>query len=161
MRQETLKRYLLGIGIAAAVVGVDLFTKRLASIEFVGGSRSIIPGLLWFTFGENPGAAFSMFRNAGPFLGIAQLAAVGIVLWSFRTERPTVEVAGLALVMGGAAGNVTDRIFRGPGALDGHVIDWIQFPNFPIFNVADSAITIGVALMMIAAWLQRPRVASA
>jgi signal peptidase II len=58
--------------------------------------------------------------------------------------------------MGGAAGNLIDRLARGEGLVDGLVIDWIQFPNFPIFNIADSSLTIGVGFMLLATWRARP-----
>lgn len=137
-------------------MALDLFTKRLAAIEFIGGARTIIPGVLSFTYGENPGAAFSMLQGVGSLLGVAAFIAVGVVLWSIRNERPRLELVGLGMIMGGATGNLIDRIARGDELLDGHVIDWIQFPNFPIFNIADSSITVGVALILITSWRQRP-----
>lgn len=142
------------LAVLVATVGVvlDLVTKRLAAIHFVDAPIEIIPGVLTFTYGENPGAAFSMFQDGGTLFGVAALVAVGVILWSVRQPRPTLEVVGLGLIMGGAVGNLVDRIARGEGLLDGHVIDWIQFPNFPVFNLADSGITVGVALMIIAAW---------
>ncbi len=144
----------VALAVVVATVGVvlDLVTKRLSAIHFVDRPIEIIPGVLTFTYGENPGAAFSMFQDGGTLLGVAALVAVGVILWSVRQPRPTLEVVGLGLIMGGAVGNLVDRIARGEGLLDGHVIDWIQFPNFPVFNLADSGITVGVVLMIIAAW---------
>ena len=63
--------------------------------------------------------------------------------------------AGLTLVLGGALGNLVDRIMRGPGWLDGHVVDWIALPNFPTFNIADSAITVGAVFLVLGAWRNR------
>jgi signal peptidase II len=69
-------------------------------------------------------------------------------------ERPR-ETVALGLVMGGALGNLIDRVFRGSGLLDGAVIDWVDFSFFPAFNVADSAISIGAALAVLFAFLDR------
>ena len=150
IQEKLTQRYAIAIAIALAIVVLDLITKRIAAVSFAEAEVTVIPGLLWFTYGENPGAAFSIFQNAGPLFGVAALVAVSVVLGALRTARPTVEVVAFGMVMGGAVGNLVDRITRGPGLLDGHVIDWIRLPNFPIFNIADSAITLAVALLFIA-----------
>ncbi|MGF1664643.1 MAG: signal peptidase II [Acidimicrobiia bacterium] len=152
--QEGVKPYLLAVPVAIAVIAADLWTKRIAAASFADGPLTVIPGVLAFTFGENPGASFSMFQDGGSYLALAAVVAVVVVLVALRQPRPTAEVVAFGLIMGGAVGNLTDRIFRADGFLDGHVIDWIQFPNFPIFNLADSAITISVVLLFIVAWVQ-------
>lgn len=152
--QEGLRAYVLAIATALAIVAGDLVTKRIAAASFADERVTVIPGVLWFTFGENPGASFSMFQDAGPFLAVAAIVAVIVVLVAMRHPRPTLEVVAFGLIMGGAVGNLVDRIARADGFLDGHVIDWIQFPNFPIFNIADSAITISVVLLFLTAWQQ-------
>lgn len=156
MRKAKLRPYLVAVPLAGLVVGVDLFTKRVAAGSFVGAPRVVIPGVLTFTYGENRGAAFSMFQEGGPLLATAAVVAIGVILWALRAPRPGLEVVGLGLIMGGAAGNLIDRLARGEGLVDGLVIDWIQFPNFPIFNIADSSLTVGVALMLLATWRARP-----
>jgi signal peptidase II len=138
--------------VAAAVVGIDRFTKWWAAAEFADGPHTIIPGVLSFRFTENSGAAFSLFQNAGPILGIAAVIAVGVVGAALARKRPGYEVVGFGLIIGGALGNLIDRIVRGPGLLDGRVIDWVQLPNFPTFNVADSAITMAVVTLLIGSW---------
>ncbi|MXX45221.1 MAG: signal peptidase II, partial [Acidimicrobiia bacterium] len=77
-----------------------------------------------------------------------------VVGWALRTPRPGLEVIGLGLVMGGAVGNLVDRATRGEGLLDGKVVDWIQVPNFPVFNLADTALTVGVGLVLLSALRQ-------
>ncbi len=149
------RRYLLAGGIAGAVVATDLFTKRLASIRFTDETVEVIPGFLEFTFHENPGAAFSLFRSGGPVLAVAAVVIVSLLIFALRTERPTVEVAAYGFVMGGALGNLADRVFRGEGLLDGKVIDWISLWFIPTFNIADASITVAVALLVIGAWTQR------
>ena len=138
--------------IAAGVVGLDLVTKRWAGQEFADGPLILIPGILTFRFVENPGAAFSMFENAGPFLGVAAVVAVAVVAASLAKPRPTHEVVSFGLIIGGALGNLIDRIARGPGILDGKVIDWIDLRPIPTFNVADSAITVAVTILIIGSW---------
>lgn len=143
------------MAIAVAVVGLDLLTKRYAALNFVEARQEIIPGILNFTYTENPGAAFSMFQSAGPFLGIAAVLIVAVLLYSLRTERPTLEVSAYGLVMGGALGNFADRLFRSDGFLDGNVIDWVNLWSIPTFNIADSSITIAVVLLIFDAWRRR------
>lgn len=75
---------------------------------------------------------------------------------SFRVRSPWA-VASVALIGGGAAGNLVDRIFRDPGGLYGHVVDFISIGNFAIFNVADAAITVGVVVYLIFALVIEPR----
>jgi signal peptidase II len=153
VRSEKLKsRALLAYAIAAGVVALDLLTKRLAGTYFVEAPRVIIPRVLSFRYTENPGAAFSLFQNAGPFLGIAAVIAVGFMSAALAKPRPRYEGVAFGLIIGGALGNLVDRITRGPGFLDGKVIDWVQLPNFPTFNIADSAITVAVALLLIGSW---------
>lgn len=146
------RQFLIGVGTGAAVVVVDLLTKRLAAAAFADERATVIPGVLWFTYTENFGAAFSLLQDAGVFLSIAALTAIVIVLNALREERPLIETIAFGLIGGGAAGNLVDRIARGDGLTDGGVIDWIQIPNFPVFNIADSSITIAVVLLLAQAW---------
>jgi signal peptidase II len=150
-----IRRYAIAVGLAAAVVLVDLLTKRWASIELVSEPLVIIPGFLELSYTENPGAAFSLFQNAGPFLGAAAIAVTTGLLMSLRRERPLLETAAFGLIIGGALGNLIDRIFRGEGVLDGYVIDWVNLWWIPTFNMADMSITIAVGLLLIQAWRTR------
>lgn len=150
-----IRRYSTAIGIAVALVTVDLLTKRYASTRFDGSPVEVIPGFFGFTYTENPGAAFSLFQNAGPVMGLAAIVVSGIVLWMLRADRPMLEVVALGFVLGGANGNLMDRIFRGDGWLDGKVIDWINLWIIPTFNVADASVTIAVGLLLIHAWKTR------
>lgn len=153
MRPQGLTARLGTVGlIAGLVVAADLITKRWAAQEFPGDPRVIIDPILTFTYTENPGSAFSLFRNGGPILGVAAMVALAVVVASVWHPKPRGEVIAFGLVAGGALGNLADRVFRGDGFLDGRVIDWIQFPNFPVFNLADSSITVGVALLLVISW---------
>ena len=150
-----IRRYAVAVGLAAAVVVTDALTKRWASVSLTGDPLVIIPGFLELSYTENPGAAFSLFQNAGPFLGMAAIAVTTGLLWSLRRDRPMLEVVAFGLIIGGALGNLLDRIFRGEGFLDGHVIDWVNLWWIPTFNVADMSITVAVALLFIHAWRTR------
>jgi signal peptidase II len=141
--------------LAAAVVLIDALTKRWAAIEFSDGPLVIIPDFLVLTYTENPGAAFSMLPNAGPYLGVAAIAVCIGLLWSLRNEHPFLETLAFGFIIGGALGNLVDRVFRGPGLLDGKVIDWIDLWWIPTFNVADMSITIAVSLLLIHSWRTR------
>lgn len=147
--KNLILRLVTGVAVAVAVVTVDLVTKRHAEV-YRDAPVEVIPGVLTFTYTENPGSAFSLFQDAGPVLGLIAGMAVVLVLGSLRHPRPAIEVVAFGLIMGGAAGNLMDRVFRGDGLLDGRVIDWIEFPNFPVFNLADTSITVAVALLLIA-----------
>lgn len=150
-----IRRFTVAGGLAAAVVLSDIMTKRFASIRFSDGPLVVIPDFLVLTYTENPGAAFSMFQDAGPFLGLAAIAVSIGLLWSLRSDRPPLETVAFGLIIGGALGNLFDRVFRGPGLLDGKVIDWVDLWWIPTFNVADMSITIAVGLLLIHAWLTR------
>lgn len=149
------RRYSIAVGLAIAVVIVDALTKRWASVHLVDTTLVLIPGFLELAYTENPGAAFSLFQNAGQFLGIAAIVVAGALLWSLRKEHHILETAAFGLIVGGALGNLVDRVFRGTGLLDGYVIDWINLWWIPTFNVADMSITIAVSLLVIHAWRTR------
>lgn len=154
VRSAILRRYLVGLTVIGAVVALDLLTKRWAAGTLPGQRRRIIPWLLHFTYTENSGGAFSLFQQNGVILGVIAMGAVVAFLWMLRRDAPRWELLGIAMIAGGALGNLIDRIARGDGFLDGRVIDWIQFPNFPVFNIADSAVTVGVATLIISALIQ-------
>ena len=147
-----IRRYLIGLGIATAIVVADLLTKRYAAINFDGNPVEIIPGFFGFTFVENPGGAFGMFQNGGVIIGIAALIITVVVLVALAAERPLAETIALGLVVGGAVGNLVDRFARGDGIIDGAVIDWVELWWIPTFNIADSSVTVAVALLLIHAW---------
>lgn len=150
-----IRRYSTSGSIAAAVVTTDLVTKRLAALSFRDGGVTVIPDVLAFTFTENPGAAFSLLQNAGPVLGVAAIVVSILILVALRKPRPTLELVALGLVLGGAMGNLLDRIFRGPGLLDGKVVDWVVLGPIPTFNIADASVTTAVGLLLLHAWLNR------
>jgi signal peptidase II len=109
----------------------------------------LIGTLLQLTYVENSGAAFSFGTSSTLIFSIIAMAtAITITYYSKRiTSKGWALVLGL--VLGGVFGNLTDRIFRQPAVLRGAVIDWIQVPHWPVFNVADSAIVIAACVAVV------------
>ncbi len=131
--------------IAAIVLIADRVTKELAG-GIPAEGITIIPGIIGLKYAENRGAAFSMLSGAPRILGVLSLAVIiGGYIWLRKKEIAAFPLTGLALMAGGAAGNMFDRLIRG------FVPDMIEtrFMNFPVFNVADSCLVVGCALVMI------------
>lgn len=136
--------------IAWAVWLLDFATKSWALNSL--DSRNpvkVIGEFLQLTLVKNPGAAFSLAQGATiVFTLLAILVVAAIAYYSTKiTSFGWSIVLGLAL--GGILGNLTDRIFRAPGFFTGHVIDWIQLPNWPVFNLADTAIVVAASIAVI------------
>ncbi len=139
--------------LSAVVVAIDQLTKWLASTLLVFHEPLPVVPFLNLTLTHNPGAAFSFLSQAGGwqrwfFAAVAVGVSIAVVLWMRRVPRGEWWVsAGLALVLGGALGNLLDRLVLG------HVVDFVDLYygtwHWPAFNVADSAITAGVAALLI------------
>jgi signal peptidase II len=109
----------------------------------------LIPGVLQLTYTTNTGGAFGIFDHAPWLFAVATIViSILIVRASAGVSRPIVAIA-LGLVLGGALGNLADRISGGV-SLSGHVVDFIDFRIWPVFNLADSAIVIGALLLVVA-----------
>ncbi|MEV5650069.1 signal peptidase II [Nocardia sp. NPDC052254] len=137
--------------IAAVVLAVDLGTKALVVAKMTPGEPiSIIGDVVRLTLIRNSGAAFSMATGMTWLLTLVAVAVVIGVIRIGRTLRSLGWAIGLGLVLGGAVGNLVDRMFRAPGPLQGHVIDFIAVTRWwPVFNVADSAIVCGAILLVV------------
>lgn len=116
-------------------------------------SITFIDGFLEFQLTRNSGAAFSSFQGLGPLIGILAVGVVGWIVIMLRSDPHPMEATALALVLGGALGNLIDRVFRGDGVLDGAVVDFVDLWFIPTFNIADMAITFGATLLVLAALL--------
>jgi signal peptidase II len=137
--------------VALTVVVLDQLTKWWA-INTLDTRDIDIVWTLRFHLSFNSGMAFSQGEGLGPVIGVVALAViVGLVLTMRRADSRLMNVA-VGLIVGGAIGNVIDRLFRSPGWLRGSVVDFIDFQWFPIFNVADMGITIGGFLLVGASW---------
>lgn len=137
----------LFFALAGSIFALDQLTKVVVDrLLPEGSSHVLIPGVLLLTHIRNPGTAFGLLRGSGSFLTVITIAAViFIVAYWFAVRRqerisPLLSL-GLALPLGGAAGNLVDRLRLG------HVIDFVDFRVWPVFNVADTAITIGACLV--------------
>jgi signal peptidase II len=140
------------VAVALTVLILDIATKvTVVALLSDRAPARLLGGLLTFRVFRNPGAAFSI----GPSLTLVFTAiAVGVIIYILRTSRRIRSVAwatSLGLLLGGATGNLTDRIFRSPGPLRGYVVDWIQVPHWPVFNISDSAIVCGGVLAVLLA----------
>lgn len=136
--------------IAWVVWILDSLSKSLAQRYLEGvPAKSLIGNLLKLTYIRNSGAAFSFVQDGSVILAAFAIFALFVLAyWTPRINSlPWALVFGLLL--GGTLGNLTDRTFRGAGGiLNGEVIDWIQIPHWPIFNLADSAIVVAALLAM-------------
>jgi signal peptidase II len=146
------RRVGLLFGVAAAVFAADVITKIIAVAALTPYHQvKVIGTLLTLDLVRNSGAAFSF----GPGITIVfTLIAVSVIFFIVRTSRRLHSLAWavtLGLLLGGAAGNLTDRLLRSPGVFRGEVVDWIQLPHWPVFNVADSCIVCGGFLAVVLA----------
>ena len=140
------------VPVATTIVVLDQVTKSWAVNELA--DRDI--DLFWtlrLNLSFNTGMAFSAGQNWGPVIGVvAMLVVVGLLL-SMRRQPGRLTDISVGLIVGGAIGNIIDRLFRQEGWLRGGVVDFIDFQWFPIFNIADMAITIGGGLLVLASFL--------
>lgn len=129
--------------LASKVVVVATLADR-PPVELFGGAVRLVEA-------RNSGAAFSLAQGATVLLSLVALAVVVFILRIARKLRSGPWAISLGLILGGALGNLADRIFRSPGPLRGAVVDWIDLRVWPVFNVADSAIVCGGALAVLLA----------
>jgi signal peptidase II len=147
---SSVGRRILFAATALIVLVLDQTTKVLAEAYLVSGSIPIVGDLLRFTLAYNKGAAFSLGFGATWILTLISSVAI-VALLIYGPKVKTMDWALIAgFVLGGAAGNWIDRMFRQPELFNGHVVDFIQIPfNFPIFNLADTFLVIGVSLAVL------------
>jgi signal peptidase II len=128
----------------------DLGTKVWAvDVLYSRANVEVIGSFLQLTFVKNPGAAFGIGAGSTIIFTIFALSVL-VIITRYATQLTSKGWAVVCgLVLGGILGNLTDRIFREPGFLQGHVIDWIQIPNWPVFNIADSAIVIAALIAIV------------
>jgi signal peptidase II len=138
--------------VAAAVWTLDRVSKLWVERTLAGRPPiTVIPGVLDLRFTTNPGGAFSLGqRSPWIFVGASILVSIAIVVTAFRHTNVATSLA-LGLVLGGAVGNLTDRIVRGP-TFSGHVVDFVDFHVWPVFNLADSAIVVGAVVLAISSF---------
>lgn len=150
-----MPRYSRLIGLALTVIVLDQVAKALVVHALPSGGLALFGGAIHLDYVRNSGAAFGVYRTGGlTFAVIAVLVSAGILVYFRRLARSPLAVRfGLGLIEGGALGNLIDRVRLG------YVVDFIDLRWWPVFNVADSAIVVGVALLLIQSLLpgQPPR----
>ena len=138
--------------VALFVIVADQLTKHWAVNELV--DRDI--DLFWtlrFNLSYNTGMAFSRGEDLGPIIGVLALVVVVVLLLSIKRQPGRLTDVAVGMIVGGAIGNVIDRLFRQEAWLRGGVVDFIDFQWFPIFNIADIGVTVGGALLVLASWM--------
>lgn len=149
MSRLTIKRrYLVS---TAFVVVADQLTKHWAVTHLSDGHADHVVWTLQFNLGFNSGMAFSQGTSFGPLIAVLAFVAMTVLAVTLRRSESAVTSVGVSLVLGGAIGNFADRLFRGDAWLRGKVVDFIDFQWFPVFNIADSAITVGGTVLVLAA----------
>lgn len=134
--------------IIVAIVIADQATKNWALNSLSDGRTIDLVWTLRFNLVFNSGMAFSQGQGMGRLIG---LLAIGVAVWlwlSLKKATTNLSLVGTAMLIGGALGNVVDRLFRGEKWLAGSVIDFIDLQWFPVFNIADSAVTLGAAMLI-------------
>ncbi|HKE99988.1 MAG TPA: signal peptidase II [Actinomycetes bacterium] len=152
------RRLALVYGTALGVLAVDQLTKSLVVDRLAGrGPVEVLGSVVRLRYTTNTGGAFSLFPDFPLFFAFMAVAvAVAIALYARRVATTGVLLT-LGLILGGALGNFTDRLLRGGTLLHGEVVDFIQVRPWPVFNVADSCITVGAVLLaLVMGRVERP-----
>lgn len=151
---------------AAVIAVVDQVTKYLAEASLVPGERvDVLGGVLGLRLFYNSGAAFSLGTSITPVLTTFACVAVVVMVVALVRTWSTWWAVAVGVLLGGAVGNVVDRLFRAPGVGRGEVVDFLELPRWPIFNVADMAVVTGAVLIVLLSVkdvpFQRGRIADA
>lgn len=150
------RRVRLLLAVAAAVLAADVVSKQLVVAWLADGPPlHVVDGVLQLVVTRNAGAAFSIGQGATVIFSVIALVVIGAIIRVAGRLHSGAWALALGLILGGALGNVTDRLFRSPGPLRGHVVDWIELPHWPVFNLADAAIVVGgvlAVLLSVAGW---------
>jgi signal peptidase II len=150
----TAARVALGVTGVLAVV-LDQWVKHLSTAHLHEGQPvRILGGLIYLSLLRNSGAAFSFGSGHTWVFPVITVVVIGWIVWMARKLRSVPWGIALGLVLGGALGNLCDRLFRAPGPFRGHVVDMISVfapygERFAVFNIADSCLTVGVALAVL------------
>ncbi|HEU4897267.1 MAG TPA: signal peptidase II [Actinomycetota bacterium] len=144
------RRMLALYGTAALVLALDQLTKHLVVTNLAGRPPvDLLDDVVQLRYTTNSGGAFSLLTGAPLFFGIMAIVIVGGIIYASRRAQPLSLLVVLGLVLGGALGNLTDRLLRGDGLLRGEVVDFIKVGWWPVFNVADSCVVVGGILLAV------------
>jgi signal peptidase II len=141
------------LGVAGFVVAADAVSKTLVLDRLPGHPPvRLLGGLVTLALTRNAGAAFGIGTSYTAIIALVACAVIAFIVRTAGRLRSLAWSAALGLLLGGAAGNLGDRLFRSPGPMRGRVVDWINLPHFPwTFNLADSAIVCASALIAVLA----------
>lgn len=149
-------RALLAVTAGGAVLA-DQATKAIVLATLRDGeSVRALDGVLYWTLQRNPGAAFGIFRRAPVLFTVLAIVISAAIIASAPRVKERLQAVAFGLVLGGALGNLGDRLFRPPSPFRGHVIDFIDLRVWPTFNLADAAVVIGAALLAISSFRSEP-----
>lgn len=156
MLNSTLRDYLILFGVAGVSVGLDQWTKALVREHIAYGSQWMPEWLSWltpyarFVHWSNSGAAFGMFQDGNQVFKILAFIVIGAIIYYYpQVEKESFYLKfALGLQLGGATGNLIDRL------LNNEVTDFISVGAFPVFNIADASISIGVVILLLGVWIQ-------
>lgn len=137
-------------GTAGAVLAVDQLIKHLVVSNLAGRPPvGVIGSFVELRYTTNSGGAFSLLTGAPLFFGVMAIVIIGGIVYASRRTQPLSMLVVLGLILGGALGNLADRLFRGDGLLRGEVVDFVKVGIWPVFNLADSCIVVGGLLLAI------------
>ena len=146
------RRIGLLVGVAVFVIAADVISKSIVVAKMADHPNiRLLGGLLTITLTRNGGAAFSIGTSMTIVFTAIALGVIVYILRAARNLRSIGWAVALGLLLGGATGNLIDRIFRAPAPFQGHVVDWIELPHWPVFNLADSSICCAGALVVLLA----------
>lgn len=146
-------RWYVALATGIAVLGADAATKAWATTRLDHDPISWFGGFVRLIHSRNPGAAFGVGTSLTPLFATAALVATLVLLYAAGRARSTPAAVLIGLLLGGAGGNLFDRLFRAPSPLHGHVVDWIDVGSWPTFNLADTSLVIGA--LGLAVWMSR------
>ena len=149
-RMTLVRSMRTSVFVAVVVALLDQMSKTWALRDLADGRVIHVIWTLQFNLTYNRGMAFSRGTGVGPIIGVIGLVVVVMLLLSLRRADNVLTRLATGLIIGGAMGNILDRLFRDSGWMRGAVIDFIDFQWWPVFNVADMAIMIGAATMIVA-----------
>ena len=153
-RRRVAGLYARLLTVAALVVALDQITKELALSELKRGPVDVIEGVVTLRLTFNSGGAFGLLQGLPGFFLVTSLVVVGVILVLVRRLEDPRSIVPLGMILGGGVGNLADRIFRSFG---GRVVDFIDLHVWPVFNLADAAIVVGLGLILLFGGTARAR----
>lgn len=141
--------------IAGAIALADQITKTVALKTLDDGAVHVVGDVIQLRLTRNSGGAFSLLTGLTPLLTFLAVGAVLLVARIGQRSNDRLTVLAWSMVLGGALGNLADRVARTPGFPSGEVVDFVKVGGWPTFNLADAAITLGVAMLLIRTWRDR------